>query len=1573
MKAFRRIRSLKMNLFAESCFIISFVLIFTGIGFAQDVFMFVAGKGAPVALRGDVRHSYDFIIKSPPRATASELEIYDASLGGVADVVYKNSAMRTTYQLYTYKDGRADRLLKTLTVTTDRKYLNSWVGFDSLNPSDSPEGWLLRVTAGRGRESNSFKLRAGEDSSNSSDGKWEIYSVDLPVCLYDVPIEDEVQFRPASDKINDMPSLSAAGTEGAVVRAKDDFGNAFRLSRRAVTFDSAAGNLVNRWGIAIAGSHIRINNIVITGKNPILWQWKPLIVRKPSPTRISAKQVSANDCLSARLVLSGENRREFVNSEPVWIVGKSTVEGDSAVVAFEHPGTYRGKVFVPTTGMYFPKYWTGDFTLRIIAKPNPKISMPKRILSPGETVTLVAEESNKDITTVYEWYVNNAYRGNKPSLVFSQLLPGKYTVRLVEKNGSLNDGCGEALATEELRVNSRPYVEISAPKVVGRSVPVEFSAANARDADGDVLSYSWSGTGITGPHNNPSVSLMDENAGTYRISLTVSDQTGTTNSDYTATFTYRVDADPIPVFSLPAMAAPGDQISLSALGSRDPDDNNLKFRWEVSNGMSFSGPTARFAFAEPGDYVVKLTVDDGEGVVNSIQSTDHKIHINAPVIPIITAADSSNTSRQTFSASKTKSTDSSGLSYAWDFGDGSTAAGENVTHVFQTGGKFKIILTVNDGMKQSNSIQQATHVLVINKNPIADFLLPSNWEPVKPLRVSGGRSYDPDGFVTGYSWIVNGSIVGHDSVATLVFPEPGDYAVALKVKDNSGFEDAIGLKTARIHVNFPPVIKWKMTPKVAEPGEMVTFDSKGTIDPDGKVKSVVWNFSDGTSAEGAVVKRTFKKPGIIVVKVTVNDGEGFENSVQSEQLSLLVNSPPIIVTKDYIRTNSQIVTLDASKSYDIDGQALKFDWLLPDGTHRHESTFSWEAPGGGIHFITLSVDDGQGKKNSIARETIRVNVNRPPVAVVDSIIYSCSGRTVLFNGSRSYDPDKDPLIATWDFGDGTTSAEINPVHVYAKPGFYEAWLILSDGFADKHSVATVPVIVEGSPHAVQGFSDTTVCLNTPIEFDGTRSSDPNGPIGSFSWNFGDGTTAFGRKVSHSYSKTGTYQAELTVIGNGSGRCSRVSEATSTVRIVEGPVAMFSIPQAVSVGERITTDTSGSKPNGKVLSTSWTIQSKDTSFTIDDTRADFIPRSPGNYDVTLTIVLETAASCGTASLTKTVVVNAPPVLKWNVPDAVAQGDLLTMDATASYDPDGVIIGYNWKLDGRTIARTPVASILMSAAGNHKLSLQITDNSGTSSSSVYKEMTVFVNSKPNPDFNVPDRLYEGEIVNLVPAKLKDADGDNLSFVWKLDSIEENPSGLDLSSPGKHVITLIANDGRKMSNSIDSVSKEIYVAPKPDLKSVVFPKNWIAGNEVEISDITSFSLVGFVTDSDFVFWTKIASVGKQKIVLGWSPQGTVLEKEEYDIQVWPALEFKNVPLPANVEWNPSNPTMVLNAPDVNRPDNRNVRYEWMRGNVTVGYGKIVSVSLTKGENVFSVTAIDLDMVGARPATVNVVVVCH
>ena len=111
--------------------------------YAQEVFMFVAGTKAPAQLTGDAVHQYEFLIRPAQGAQNGSLQIYDAALGGIADVVSGGQPMVTTYRLFSRKEGQADILQKTLKVVNEPKYINRWVEFDSLRPADGPEAWIV--------------------------------------------------------------------------------------------------------------------------------------------------------------------------------------------------------------------------------------------------------------------------------------------------------------------------------------------------------------------------------------------------------------------------------------------------------------------------------------------------------------------------------------------------------------------------------------------------------------------------------------------------------------------------------------------------------------------------------------------------------------------------------------------------------------------------------------------------------------------------------------------------------------------------------------------------------------------------------------------------------------------------------------------------------------------------------------------------------------------------------------------------------------------------------------------------------------------------------------------------------------------------------------------------------------------------------------------------------------------------------------------------------------------------------------------------------------------------------------
>ncbi len=1563
---------------------------------AQEFSLCISGKSSN-NISGINRDYFDYWVKPTTDARSAAIRIFDASISPkTGDVIYGKIDTRTTFELLRFSDlytlsqktlipktGSLPQPIRSLSVLDEEPYRKRWTLFSQVEPDSL--GYIVRVRTDAGNDVNAFQLTVTELNEPSVQSPyWELIAIDLSIGIINLPTTSELQLLPYFDDAP-PPMLSVEGEEGASVMLKDDFGNSAPLSEAASFWKPVISGETNHWGLSISRSR-KYNFFTITGvKEPVLWNLRANVSAIQSIPNVAIVQMAGNACDEVRFSLSDKVLAQRFSTSLVWLAklpdGEKRATGDTARLAFGKPGTYSAEVWIPTIGKYFPKYWVKSFSVRLNAPPVAKISTDRTVLAPNEFATLSAENSfDPDGDKLrYEWFIDGAIRGTQSRFRFSSPTPNRYQIVLRALDDATNSPCIASTDTVFIKVNAPPYTEIDYFPEFAVEEEVIFKAKNVRDSDGDSVRYEWSGSGITSDITKDSVTILHNQHGSYRASLRVSDFAGVANSSYQTSVGYRVNAPPIPRFTLPSLAAPGDPIRLSAAASTDADDRNLSYSWAISDGQAYDERDATIQFAQPGDYTVTLTVDDGHGVSNSSQSLSRDIHINFPPVPKIEAVSKSTVARQTFSARATTDGDDATLRYLWDFGDGTKAEGIEVTHTFPRSGRYSVTLTVDDGRRQTNSVQRTTHEFRLFRYPTARFTAPALAEPNKPIFLDARQSTAPEGKIARYKWFVNDNEVAEGDTATITISESGDHTLKVLVQDDSGFEEAQSILTKKIHLNFAPTPKWSVSSSVASPNQPITFDASRSSDKDGKIKAYLWQFADGSTAKGAIVKKQFATTGVQPFTLTVDDGQGFENSKQSVQGQVLINSSPIVVTETVIRSNTRRVLLNASKSYDIDKQALSFEWLFPDGSTNRNATCFWDAPSDGVHFITLTVDDGQGLSNSKTRETVKVLINRPPVAVVDSLVEACTGQTILFNGSRSYDPDGDALKFFWDFGDGTTSTQTDPAHIYTKPGQYSVVLKLDDGFSKEPTIAIIPVFIGGSPLAIPSFTDTTVCVQAMLTFDGSRSKNPVGAIGSYAWDFGDGETALGQTVQHSYSKPGVYSVALTVVGTDGvakrGRCSNVSQSTAIVRVVSGPIAEFNYQGWVAAGDTVLLDASVSSASDNIVSYSWQIegdtlkQGDSLSIARSGARTTHIFQKPGVYPVTLSITTDSKASCKSASTTHFIRVNAPPVLVSSVPKAVAVGERFLLDASGSSDPDGIPVKYEWKADGTPIGTTPKTAHVFATSGNHRIDVSITDDSPTRTNTASRAFNVFANSAPKPEIVLPEPIYENELISLVPKPYQDADGDTLRFSWLIDGQPYSADTIRLLS-GRHVIQLNADDRRSLFNSRDSVIKEIQVVPPPPFPSSL-SKHIIQGTSIEMQKLFETNSIGFVSANTIMPTFQAKTLGKQTLTLGWKPREAILKTETHELTVWESLKFVEQPKPITLVWNPANPTVILSAPKVNRPDSNKVIYKWTKGKQVLGFGNRLEVPLQKGQNVFTVEASEEDVEGSTPTSMEITVI--
>lgn len=140
----------------------------------------------------------------------------------------------------------------------------------------------------------------------------------------------------------------------------------------------------------------------------------------------------------------------------------------------------------------------------------------------------------------------------------------------------------------------------------------------------------------------------------------------------------------------------GQLFSFDASGSSDPDSDPLTYTWDFGDGNTETGQTVSHAYDAEGEYEVVLSVTDGNA--NSTANLSVSVTINQDPLAAFTSSSTSGFVILTVDFDASSSSDPEGheLTYAWDFGDGSTGEGVQISHNFGQAGSFNVELTVTD-------------------------------------------------------------------------------------------------------------------------------------------------------------------------------------------------------------------------------------------------------------------------------------------------------------------------------------------------------------------------------------------------------------------------------------------------------------------------------------------------------------------------------------------------------------------------------------------------------------------------------------------------------------------------------------------------------------------------------------------------------------------------------------------------------------------------------------------------------------------------------------------------------------
>ncbi|MBV9603605.1 MAG: PKD domain-containing protein [Solirubrobacterales bacterium] len=493
-------------------------------------------------------------------------------------------------------------------------------------------------------------------------------------------------------------------------------------------------------------------------------------------------------------------------------------------------------------------------------------------------------------------------------------------------------------------------------------------------------------------------------------------------------------------------------------------------------------------------------------------------------------------------------------------------------------------------------------------------------------------------------------------------------------------------------------------------GSALSFDpsaSTGTY----PFSSETWNFGDGTATTFhagrtlAAASHTYAASGDYTVTLTLVDSRG-NLSTGSEEISVGASpTAAMSVAPTQLEEGSGAVSFDGTPSSDSGASITSYAWDFGDGATASGATATHTYATAGTYLVRLTVTDSLGAVDT-ATSTVTVLDELPVAAFSSGVPAPETGQSVSFDGSASSDPDGSITSYAWNFGDGHSGSGPTPSHTYRTAGAYTVTLTVTDSDGQTNSVSHQLTVTQAQPpRPVFDVNPAVPIPRQAIAFDGTPSTDPNGGIIAYAWDFGDGTTGTGANPSHAYLAPGTYTVHLTVVDQA-GQLASVSEP---VTVYAHPVATFAFSPTQPVEQTATAFTASSSiadPATRISAYAWNFGDGTTA--TGATPAHTYARA-GTYSVTLTV---TDGLGLTSSVSEVVTVGdgAPSAVASVLSGHPVKRRPVEFSGARSRDADDPIVSYLWHFGDGSSRTGKKVSHTFARAGLYRVSLTVRDSYG-----------------------------------------------------------------------------------------------------------------------------------------------------------------------------------------------------------------------------------------------------------------------
>lgn len=463
--------------------------------------------------------------------------------------------------------------------------------------------------------------------------------------------------------------------------------------------------------------------------------------------------------------------------------------------------------------------------------------------------------------------------------------------------------------------------------------------------------------------------------------------------------------------------------------------------------------------------------------------------------------------------------------WRWDFGDGSTSAARNPSHIYATTGNYTVSLTVTSDCGQDTETK--TNFVAVQAGSLAQFTATPR-SGCYPHSVQFTDQSTGTGLTTWF-WEFGDGITSVQRNPSHTYTLGGTYTVRLTVTGACGQD--VESKSGFISVVQPPLADFTGLPRSDCVPLTVQFTDRSSGDG---LTSWQWTFGDGTTSTQQNPQHAYATPGLYSVQLTVRSDCG-QNSLSKSNYIDAVSRPPTSDFGTSTLTTGCLPFLVQFTDRSTGDAVFSWDWNFGDGSTSTERNPSHTYQKAGVFSVSLAVRDrcGQDIETKAGLVTVRsphiVEFSANPTA-------GCSPLAVRFTDASVGD---NLLSRRWDFGDGSISTQQHPHHSYQKPGRYTVALTVAGQCGEVTERKTDYIQLFDSPLAAFAADTETGCAPLTVALtDASTGHD----IHSRHWDFGDGTTSTAQNPTHRYEAPGVYSVALRVTGScGDDEVSKVLE------------------------------------------------------------------------------------------------------------------------------------------------------------------------------------------------------------------------------------------------------------------------------------------------------------------------------------------------------------------------------------------------------------------------------------------------